>query len=115
MSTVSRCPRFSMCGRPASTPHPHDFGPRHALGLQRELVARQPADVQQVVGETREMPHLPLQNRLERSEEHTSELQSHSFISYAVFCLNKNELQTASCTSYAVFCLTHTRHHHAHG
>src|ERR1051326_9335379 len=25
-----------------------------------------------------------------RSEEHTSELQSHSFISYAVFCLKKN-------------------------
>src|ERR1051326_1268790 len=25
-----------------------------------------------------------------RSEEHTSELQSHSFISYAVFCLTKN-------------------------
>ena len=27
--------------------------------------------------------------RLARSEEHTSELQSHSFISYAVFCLKK--------------------------
>src|ERR1051326_2532087 len=27
---------------------------------------------------------------LPRSEEHTSELQSHSFISYAVFCLKKN-------------------------
>src|ERR1051326_9476658 len=27
--------------------------------------------------------------RLSRSEEHTSELQSHSFISYAVFCLKK--------------------------
>ena len=26
---------------------------------------------------------------LYRSEEHTSELQSHSFISYAVFCLKK--------------------------
>ena len=26
---------------------------------------------------------------LARSEEHTSELQSHSFISYAVFCLKK--------------------------
>ena len=26
---------------------------------------------------------------LVRSEEHTSELQSHSFISYAVFCLKK--------------------------
>src|ERR1051326_9249530 len=27
-----------------------------------------------------------------RSEEHTSELQSHSFISYAVFCLKKNTI-----------------------
>src|ERR1051326_4610654 len=27
--------------------------------------------------------------QLRRSEEHTSELQSHSFISYAVFCLKK--------------------------
>src|ERR1051326_9257766 len=27
--------------------------------------------------------------REQRSEEHTSELQSHSFISYAVFCLKK--------------------------
>src|ERR1051326_9405020 len=26
-----------------------------------------------------------------RSEEHTSELQSHSFISYAVFCLKKTK------------------------
>ena len=29
--------------------------------------------------------------RRERSEEHTSELQSHSFISYAVFCLKKKK------------------------
>ena len=29
--------------------------------------------------------------QLERSEEHTSELQSHSFISYAVFCLKKKK------------------------
>ena len=28
----------------------------------------------------------------QRSEEHTSELQSHSFISYAVFCLKKKTL-----------------------
>ena len=28
-----------------------------------------------------------------RSEEHTSELQSHSFISYAVFCLKKKNKQ----------------------
>ena len=29
----------------------------------------------------------------DRSEEHTSELQSHSFISYAVFCLKKKKKQ----------------------
>ena len=29
-----------------------------------------------------------------RSEEHTSELQSHSFISYAVFCLKKKNIIT---------------------
>src|ERR1051326_9489507 len=34
-----------------------------------------------------------------RSEEHTSELQSHSFISYAVFCLKKKK----------------NRHHPSHG
>src|SRR5210317_844350 len=52
-----------------------------------------------------------------RSEEHTSELQSHSEISYAVFCLKKkkkqvkseehtSELQSHSEIAYAVFCLT---------
>ena len=30
-------------------------------------------------------------NQFPRSEEHTSELQSHSFISYAVFCLKKKK------------------------
>ena len=30
-----------------------------------------------------------------RSEEHTSELQSHSFISYAVFCLKKKTIRDA--------------------
>ena len=31
------------------------------------------------------------QRFVNRSEEHTSELQSHSFISYAVFCLKKKK------------------------
>src|ERR1051326_9374569 len=31
------------------------------------------------------------QSNRQRSEEHTSELQSHSFISYAVFCLKKQK------------------------
>ena len=34
---------------------------------------------------------IQLQDNLKRSEEHTSELQSHSFISYAVFCLKKKK------------------------
>src|ERR1051326_2649763 len=33
--------------------------------------------------------HRELKLDFDRSEEHTSELQSHSFISYAVFCLKK--------------------------
>src|ERR1051326_9384592 len=37
-------------------------------------------------------PSGMLSNSLTRSEEHTSELQSHSFISYAVFCLKKKKL-----------------------
>ena len=32
---------------------------------------------------------LPCEDLDHRSEEHPSELQSHSFISYAVFCLKK--------------------------
>ena len=34
-----------------------------------------------------------------RSEEHTSELQSHSFISYAVFCLKKKKYSKHSIMS----------------
>src|ERR1051326_6094100 len=34
---------------------------------------------------------LPRKSGIHRSEEHTSELQSHSFISYAVFCLKKKK------------------------
>src|ERR1051326_8318665 len=34
-----------------------------------------------------------------RSEEHTSELQSHSFISYAVFCLKKKRTDAGSLNS----------------
>src|SRR5213596_751336 len=34
-----------------------------------------------------------------RSEEHTSELQSHGLISYAVFCLKKKKKQTSFLTS----------------
>src|SRR5213594_3474596 len=47
-------------------------------------------------------------------EEHTSELQSRTLISYAVFCLKKkkhtSELQSRTLISYAVFCLKKKTH-----
>src|SRR5881409_4233886 len=46
--------------------------------------------------------------RRSRSEEHTSELQSQSHISYAVFCLKKkkqtSKLKSKSHCYYSVFC-----------
>src|SRR5437588_9420893 len=38
-------------------------------------------------------PHFQAHMLLNRSEEHTSELQSHSDISYAVFCLKKKTVE----------------------
>src|SRR5881409_3871027 len=40
------------------------------------------------------MTRRPATTRLRRSEEHTSELQSQSHISYAVFCLKKKKKKT---------------------
>src|ERR1051326_9483344 len=39
--------------------------------------------------------------QLDRSEEHTSELQSQSFISYAVFCLKKNNSKSPTASTPA--------------
>src|ERR1051326_9336043 len=43
------------------------------------------------VSGTYDVRNTKLNPKGDRSEEHTSELQSHSFISYAVFCLKKNK------------------------
>src|ERR1051326_448859 len=47
----------------------------------------------------------------QRSEEHTSELQSHSFISYAVFCLKKkvNAVDRAAIPQHAGHLRTYRR------
>src|SRR3546814_6050973 len=47
----------------------------------------------------RVMPPNILAHQLDRSEEHTSELQSLMRISYAVFCLKKQKKQTTCQTS----------------
>src|SRR3546814_6817840 len=85
--------------------HYHDFGPtlaaeylteRHDVrtsretlrklmieaGIRRDRVARRPRPYQ---------PRYRRDCRGERSEEHTSELQSLMSISYAVFCLKKKK------------------------
>src|SRR5213596_4338417 len=39
---------------------------------------------------------------VDRSEEHTSELQSHGLSSYAVFCLKKKKKESGSCRASLV-------------
>src|SRR3546814_2203421 len=51
------------------------------------------------------LPAMSVPGALDRSEEHTSELQSLMRISYAVFCLKKTKtkishMNDASCTEY---------------
>src|ERR1051326_9345054 len=62
----------------------HLFVPELAYGIARgtELGIKAPFAATTLGGST--------EAGLARSEEHTSELQSHSFISYAVFCLKTN-------------------------
>src|SRR3546814_9792704 len=48
----------------------------------------------EALGPTLLEPHPSWMTRIERSEEHTSELQSLMRISYAVFCLKKKTQQT---------------------
>src|SRR3546814_6629534 len=55
-----------------------------------EIVPMMPSFDQPVrLGDTHLIPHI-IQRGEERSEEHTSDLQSLMRISYAVFCLKKN-------------------------
>src|ERR1051326_9229597 len=72
------------------------FTSDHSASPKNQLLVRLIADVETIVVE-HEAQSLLLENnlikeyqpRFNRSEEHTPELQSHSFISYAVFCLKK--------------------------
>src|SRR3546814_18491057 len=74
--------------------HEHEPGARHAVGgdvaalvQPRDLRRREHRDEIDLSGEKRGDPARVLRHDPERSEEHTSELQSLMRISYAVFCL----------------------------
>src|SRR3546814_3158304 len=56
-----------------------------------DLVARR--HKRRAARQRRAVPDLPERRQFERSEEHTSELQSLMRISYAVFCLKKKKDQ----------------------
>src|SRR5213594_4462964 len=90
ISTASAPPRRVRRGIPSAfewiVPHREKStlpGPRrpHLAGKSRQ-------NVQAILRRRRQ---LPGRLRLRRSEEHTSELQSRTLISYAVFCLKKKK------------------------
>src|SRR5210317_2413446 len=91
MFTVQRCWRrgiffFLMIPRPPrSTPYPTLFPYTTLFRSQKQQLLMQ-LIIQRILT-------YHLQNP--RSEEHTSELQSHSEISYAVFCLKQKKDQQA--------------------
>src|SRR3546814_7511886 len=66
------------------------------------VIADHPADAPGIEHQSRQSeptgnlapPHQRRPTEHQRSEEHTSELQSLMRISYAVFCLNKKKIQT---------------------
>src|SRR3546814_10402728 len=57
---------------------------QHQAAHHRDTVAQQGLDLRRLPAEVQASPHQP---QGQRSEEHTSELQSLMRISYAVFCL----------------------------
>ena len=62
-----------------------------------EIINSKGKSKSEILGRIKQNIKLCNKNKLKmkfRSEEHTSELQSHSFISYAVFCLKKKKNYT---------------------
>ena len=72
-----------------------------AGNLLKENLILDSGDVEYFIDKLSRVTKIKTKFHDQRSEEHTSELQSHSFISYAVFCLKKKiPLQHISYTSY---------------
>src|SRR3546814_2287918 len=73
--------------------HPAEIHDHHAVGDMldhRQVVADEQVGQAELLAQVHEqVQHLGLDRDVERSEEHTSELQSLMRISYAVFCLKK--------------------------
>src|SRR3546814_8935817 len=66
------------------------FGPQIELGMTIAVIAGESGRILAV-----QLSNLAFRDLKDRSEEHTSELQSLMRISYAVFCLKKKQLSIA--------------------
>src|SRR3546814_10778255 len=79
--------------------HPTPFERRReTIDMDRAQVA-DAGQLQSFVGKPGEEVTIDLDILLDRSEEHTSELQSLMRISYAVFCLKKKKIQIYTSTN----------------
>src|SRR5881296_206270 len=77
-------------------------GPKEPRQLPRDDPRRPEPDAQPARGRRRLHDRPRARRGLDRSEEHTSELQSHSNISYAVFCLKKKKKKEHKKKSNAI-------------
>src|SRR3546814_10551908 len=106
MRQIRQRQRFTQCGRTATQlvePHAADgvYGEAEMRGLrtqQHHVAAATRTETEIVADDDR--------TRTERSEEHTSELQSLMRTSYAVFCLKKKKKNTKRITP-----IKHIKHH----
>src|SRR5213596_3911428 len=80
MASLTRCVFFLMIRRPPRSTQDRTLFPYTTL-FRSVVVAERPGQ-----------HHEAGARNPDRSEEHTSELQSHGLISYAVFCLKKIKL-----------------------
>src|SRR3546814_2031250 len=89
--------------------HPEQGGINTGLfrKTRRQICQEVPAQAAQPPGEHIEKEH---QQHQDRSEEHTSELQSLMRFSYAVFCLNKKTITTLIALPQS----SHTASAHSH-
>src|SRR3546814_8240194 len=89
-----------------------DAGGADLLGRRSAQLRAQRVADRRVPGKPEDRPHRHCRRRpaIDRSEEHTSELQSLMRISYAVFCLKKKKKQKKNKRQIS----TNAQHTHSH-
>src|SRR3546814_11379885 len=89
---------FLMIRRPPRSTRTDTLFPYTTLFRSLREVRAEPVDAQAQLAVVDQQIGSRFQRREDRSEEHTSELQSLMRISYAVFCLKKKKHKTTTTT-----------------